>query len=124
MEELVWVGALLFVIAVWLFMASEWGTVVEVSDEGFVFRDRLRRLRLIRWSKIAGRSQLFESPLKRVIVPLRKQTVLQVHASIAVLLHGTTVDDLLLERLKGITEFVRVDSFSDLIRGGSSRTPK
>ena len=69
-DYVVWIGAALFVLLVWIFVASEWGFVHSVDERGFTFRNLLGRRRILRWDTLSESAQQFTtflpSPTSRV----------------------------------------------------------
>jgi hypothetical protein len=113
---LIWFSALVFVIAVWVYMASEWGFVDRVDDKAFVFRSLLRKQHTVEWNAVTPSVQEFTSFLPRIIVRLRDKKFGRLHSSFAVLLRDRDVDRAFADHVRRHFQVVPVERFGDLFK--------
>ncbi len=105
-----------FVVAVWLYMAGEWGFVESVDERGFAMRTLLRSKRMIEWESLASSVQEFRSFLPRLVFRLRERRFLGLHNSFALLLRERPLDKSFVDHVRTRFKVMEVRGISDLMK--------
>jgi len=113
-DLLIWLGGLVFVLAGWFYVASEWGSVDSVVEDGFSFRSFVMTRRFVRWETLSDTVQEFRSPLPRVILRRRDQGFLQLHRSFPIVLRNRNIDRTFLEAIRERFRVILVENTIDM----------